>query len=206
MTKPQGNNTSISYYDNAADDFVASTKDVDMSAHRARFLARMPLAGSILDLGCGSGRDSLAFLQSGYDVTSVDGSQAMVEATSSLTGQPAKKLRFDELECVDEYDGVWACASLLHVPRNELGGILRKVLRALRPAGVLYVSFKVGDGERVVVDGRHFTDFTQGSFLAWTSGHAFADIVELWETGDVREGRSHEGWVNAILTASPSVE
>lgn len=192
---------SISYYDDFAADFVANTLDVDMEEHRARFLARLPSGGAILDLGCGSGRDSLAFLTSGYAVTSVDGSQAMVDATSELTGRSTRKLRFDELDYCGVFDGIWACASLLHVARKELDVTMKRVTRALRPGGVLYVSFKLGDGERFV-NGRHFTDFTLTSFRSWLTMSGFATLEELWETRDVREGRSHEGWVNAILTKS----
>lgn len=190
--------SSIDYYDLHHTDFVSSTVDVDMGCHQARFLALLSSRGPILDLGCGSGRDSLAFLRAGYSITSVDGSQAMVDATTALTGQSARRLRFDQLDFVEEFDGIWACASLLHVPRVDLGDIMTKVLRALRSGGVLYVSFKVGESERFV-DGRHFTDFTLASFEAWVAEHKTGTILELWETSDVREGRSDEGWVNAIL-------
>lgn len=197
---PKGDTTLV-YYEEFSADFIATTLNVDMKEHHARFLRFVPPRGSILDLGCGSGRDSLSFLQGGYDVTSVDGSQAMVDATSSLTGHPARKLRFDELDYCGVFDGVWACASLLHVPRDELGGVMRKVMRALRSAGIVYVSFKTGDEERFV-NGRHFTDFTMESLRAWVALQGFANVEEIWETSDVREGRSHEGWVNAILTST----
>lgn len=189
------------YYEEFSADFIATTLNVDMKEHHTRFLRFVPPHGSILDLGCGSGRDSLAFLQGGYDVTSVDGSQAMVDATSALTGHPARKLRFDELDYCGVFDGVWACASLLHVPRDELSEVMRKVMRGLRSAGIVYVSFKTGDEERSV-NGRHFTDFTMESLRAWVALQGFANVEEIWETGDVREGRSHEGWVNAILTST----
>lgn len=198
MITSHDSSTSIAYYDRLGDDFVASTRNLDMGAHHERFLDRVPRDGSILDLGCGSGRDSLAFMLRGYAVTSVDGSQTMVDATSALSGRPALKLRFDELDFDAEFDGVWACASLLHVPRGDLGAIMRKAFTALRVGGVLYTSFKMGEGERFV-NGRHFTDFTLASFEDWKAGRGLGTILELWETSDVREGRSDEGWVNAIL-------
>lgn len=131
----------LAYYDSHAAEFCGRTRDVDMSGLYAPFLARVPAAGRILDAGCGSGRDSAAFLRRGYDVVSMDGSQAMVAATTALTGRAALQLRFDEISFRDEFDGVWACASLLHVMRHELPSVFRRLATGLRAGGVLYVSF-----------------------------------------------------------------
>jgi SAM-dependent methyltransferase len=169
-----------------------------MTALHKKFLAHIPHGGAILDLGCGSGRDSLAFLQAGYSVTSLDGSRTMVDATTALTGQPARRLAFHELDYEQAFDGVWACASLLHVPRAELVGIWEAVLRSVRTGGAVYVSFKSGEGERTE-GGRLFTDFTVDSLNEWLDTHSAAKAIEIWETEDARPGPARRRWVNAIL-------
>ena len=196
-----GGNPTIAYYDQFGLDFAAATVAVEMGQLHERFLARLPRGGAILDAGCGSGRDSKAFLERGYLVTSIDGSQAMVEATTVLTGLPARRLRFEELDYVECFDGIWACASLLHLARKDLSEVLRRLAIALRTGGVIYMSFKNGDGDRVS-RGRHFTDFTPDSLGDWLSGESELQILDIWETGDQRAERAEERWVNALLQKS----
>src|SRR5215475_7717606 len=153
-------NSTIAYYDAHADEFCAKTVVLDMSQLYAPFLEEIPPGGRILDLGCGSGRDSLAFLQRDYRVVSIDASAAMVAATSKLTGQTAMVVTFDEIPFDTEFDGIWASASLLHVSRRDLGAAFDRLTRALKHGGVLYVSFKYGDAERFE-HGRFFNDMNE---------------------------------------------
>jgi SAM-dependent methyltransferase len=125
----------LAYYERNAARYVGDTAGVDMAPLYEPFLALMPAGGRILDVGCGSGRDSLAFLARGYEVLAVDGSAAMVRAAAAA-GVSARRLRFQDLAFESEFDGVWACASLLHVPRGEITGVVGRVARALRPGGV----------------------------------------------------------------------
>jgi len=110
------------------------------------FLALLPQGGSILELGCGAGNHSAIMLADGFAVRATDGSPEMAEIASQRLGQPVEAMRFDELDAQGEYAGVWASACLLHVPRDELAGILKRIRRALKPDGVFYASFKVGEG------------------------------------------------------------
>ena len=188
----------IKFYDDHADMYVADTLDVDMESLYSPFVDLLADGGAILDAGCGSGRDTKAFLESGFQLTAIDASAKMVEMTTRLTGQPAQQIRFQELENREEFDGIWACASLLHVPLVEIDEVLRRFACALRVGGICYLSFKEGNGERID-KGRHFTDFTKSSLRQRLDQQALFMIVRLWGTRDLRPGRMEEKWVNVLL-------
>jgi SAM-dependent methyltransferase len=111
------------------------------------FLALLPLGGSILELGCGAGNHSAVMLEAGFQVRATDGSPEMAEIAARRLGHPVEAMLFHELNVQDAYDGVWASACLLHVPRDELAGILTRIHRALKPSGVFYASFKIGEDD-----------------------------------------------------------
>ena len=113
-----------------------------------RFLAVLPSGASILELGCGAGADSAQMLAAGFDVRPTDGSPELAAEASRRLGRPVETLLFHDLDEVEAYDGVWANACLLHVPRPELGKVLTLIWRALKPGGHFYASFKAGDGRR----------------------------------------------------------
>ena len=158
----------------------------------------------ILDFGCGSGRDSKYFLSKGYKVEACDGSEEMVRIASETAGIPVRRMLFEELSEVERYDGIFACASILHVPYAGLSDILARVERALKTGGILYVSFKYGtfEGER---NGRYFTDMTMERLeeclkaCGGENAGSKLEIVESRITGDVRPGRGDEKWLNVIL-------
>jgi SAM-dependent methyltransferase len=111
------------------------------------FLELLPPGGSILELGCGAGNHSSVMLADGFKVRATDGSPEMAAIASRRLGQSVDAMRFDELDAREAYDGVWASACLLHVLRDELTGILERKRRALKPDGVFYASFKIGEGD-----------------------------------------------------------
>ena len=113
----------------------------------ARFLELLPVGGKILELGCGDGDDSAVMLAGGFDVRPTDGSPEMAEEASRRLGRPVQTLLFHDLDEVEAYDGVWANACLLHVPRSGLSRVLALVWRALKPAGHFYASFKAGEAD-----------------------------------------------------------
>jgi SAM-dependent methyltransferase len=139
--------STIAYYDEHADEFYADTVGAEMGGFYDAFLPLLPVGGRILDAGCGSGRDSRAFLERGYAVTAFDASAALGSRAARLLSRPVLQLTFQEMAFAEEFDGVWACASLLHVPRAELDGVLARLARALVPGGAAFLSFKYGDGE-----------------------------------------------------------
>lgn len=186
----------MDFYDANAADFIAGTLHVDMSPLYERFLPLVPVGGRILDAGCGSGRDSQAFLSRGFQVISFDKSWAMVEATTYLTGRKALQLAFEELKFNAEFDAVWACASLLHVGKKELPSVLTRILKATKPGGIVYMSFKYGDSERTK-DSRLFNDYNEISISPLVEG---ADRLpeSIWLTDDARRDRD-EKWLNVIV-------
>ena len=137
----------IADYDGNSAAFQARTLGIDMTHLHAPFLRELPPGSHVLDLGCGVGRDARAFLAEGHTVTAVDASSEMVRIATEVTGRPALHMRFDELPFVKEFDGVWACASLLHVPKAEMPAVLARVARSLRLGGVLQLSVKYGESE-----------------------------------------------------------
>jgi SAM-dependent methyltransferase len=187
---------SIDFYDRNAEAFFSGTVSLDVEAIRARFLAFVPVGGRILDAGCGSGRDALAFHRAGYDVRAFDGSHEMVRLAREHTGLPVQLRTFDDLDLGCCFDGIWASASLLHVPRARLPGVTASLVRALRPAGAMYVSMKRGAGDREV-DGRLFVDVDEQGLAQLLEG-ASLTIVDAWSSRDVRPDRAGEEWVNAI--------
>lgn len=187
----------LEYYQQHADDFFNSTVNVDMRSLYTPFLERIPQGGLILDAGCGSGRDSKAFLQQGYRVEAFDATAEMAKLASQHTGLSVKQMTFSDVDAVNHYDGIWCCASLLHVSAAELPDAMAKLARALKPDGIWYVSFKYGDGERVK-DGRRFTDLNEQGLNTLLAGLAGITLVGHWITEDKRPDRS-EMWLNALL-------
>ena len=191
----------IDYYNQNAKNFIENTQNVDMHLAQDKFLQLLDTQSSILDFGCGSGRDTKYFLEKGYHVTATDGSAELCRLASAFTGIVVKEMLFQELDDINKYDGIWACSSILHLPKKELLSVLQKMCIALKSAGVIYTSFKYGDfeGER---NGRYFTDFTEDTFREFIKDIPELTIEDHWITSDVRPGRGNEKWLNLIIRKS----
>ncbi|MDL2249452.1 methyltransferase domain-containing protein [Lachnospiraceae bacterium OttesenSCG-928-J05] len=186
----------ISYYDDNAEDFCKNTVNVDMSYCWQRFLQYLKEGGHILDAGCGSGRDSRKFKELGYQVTAMDASQKICLEAEKVLGQQILCRTFAEIEEVEAYDGIWACASLLHVPKGEMITVLERIKDALREKGILYASFKLGAGE-ISRNGRFFNDSNKAE-LESLMDKVGLEVLEMFETSDAREDRGDEKWINVI--------
>jgi SAM-dependent methyltransferase len=188
----------LDYYNENADEFVAGTVGVDFRKNQNRFLCKLNPGDYILDFGCGSGRDTKYFLDKGYKVDATDGSSELCRLASEYTGIQVKQMLFQELDAHEKYNGIWACSSILHLPKEELKIVLKKMILALKKNGVIYTSFKYGEfeGER---NGRYFTDFTINTFTEFMQGIDNLKLEEYWITGDVRPGRGEEKWLNIIM-------
>ena len=191
-------NTTINYYNLNAKNFIENTQNADMHLAQEKFLQLLPGSASILDFGCGSGRDTKYFLEKGYQVAATDGSAELCRLAGSFTGIKVKEMLFQELDASGKYEGIWACSSILHLSKKELLPVIRKMCDALKDNGVIYTSFKYGDfeGER---NGRYFTDFTEDTFDKFIKVIPELTIEEEWITSDVRPGRGEEKWINLIL-------
>lgn len=190
--------STLEYYNKNAAEFVEGSVNADLSFARGKFLSKLPEKAHILDLGCGSGRDTLAFLQAGYEVTAVDGSEELSRSASVLTGLQVRQLLFENLDYSDEFDGIWACSSLLHVPKAAMKDILLKVRRAVRNGGTVYLSYKYGTTERVAGE-RFFNDYTEND-IPELLNETGLECVEWWLTEDVRPDRN-EKWLNILASA-----
>ncbi|ASQ75473.1 type 11 methyltransferase [Enterobacter hormaechei] len=187
----------LHYYQNHAQDFFDGTVNVDMTPLYEAFTQHLPHSARVLDAGCGSGRDAKAFNEMGYQVDAFDASSAMVELAKQHTGLPVQLMTFSEIDGKAQYDGIWCCASLLHVPSSGLPAVMQRLADALKPGGVWYVSFKYGNGERVQGE-RRFTDLNEMELRRLLNNMTEIDIFSQWITKDNRPDRD-ELWLNAIL-------
>ena len=130
------------YYERNAEAYSSATLKARKSTRHELFLAGLPGSARILAAGCGAGRDSAVFLRQGYDVSAFDASSALCRLSSKFTGLATRQLRFQEFDEIEKYDGIWANASLLHVPRVELPDCIARLTRSLKPGGLMYMSFQ----------------------------------------------------------------
>lgn len=188
----------LEYYNEAAKEYVKETRDASMSDLNNMFLGYLPDRADILDLGCGSGRDSKIFIDKGHRVTAMDGSIEFCKLASDYLGQEVICKKFDEIDYKDQFDGVWACASILHTPSKDLNSILTRIAKSLKRGGYFFTCFKFGDfeGER---KGRYFTDLTEMKLKKIIGEIADFEVIETFKTSDVRPGRANEEWVNVIV-------
>ena len=191
-------NKTLDYYDNNAKAFAENTFNIVFSEIQDMFLEHLKYGAAVLDFGCGSGRDTKYFLEKGFQVAAVDGSAELCRIAREKTGLSVMQMDFIDFDEQDRYDGIWACSSILHLPKQKLKGVLMHMEKALHNGGIIYTSFKYGDfsGMR---NGRFFTDFTENSFREFISDVKELSIEKLWITEDVRPGRQDEKWLNMIL-------
>ncbi len=187
----------IDYYELNAKAFTESTLCADMHEAQNRFLAQLSPGAIILDFGCGAGRDTKRFRDLGFRVEAVDGSEKLCRIASEWAGIDVRHMLFHELSATEKYDGIWACASILHLEKPELKNVMQKIIAALKVGGVLYASFKYGSFEGMR-SGRYFTDFTNETLEGFIQEFSSLETIEQWITQDVRPGRKEEQWINIL--------
>ena len=169
-----------------------------MTALYEPFLKLLPSNAHILDAGCGSGRDSFYFIQNGYKVTAIDASEKLSKLAFKLIKQPVLNISFQEMEFENEFDGIWASASLLHIPRTEIDDVLTRLTKALKQYGFIYASFKYGT-EEYEKDGRLFNCYDESSIVQLLNKLEILDLFKLWVSNDSRPNRQHEKWLNCLI-------
>ena len=190
-------NQTSNYYNQHAQAFFENTYQVEMESLYAPFLRYLPEQASILDLGCGSGRDILAFKKKGYQVEAIDYSAELVKKARELTNIEVRQQSFYDLAENNKYDGIWACASLLHCERDRLTEVLGLIFKALKPNGVCYMSFKYGNTDREK-EGRSFTDLNEQQVHDLLKQIDQALLLQQWITVDKRPDRTEE-WLNILI-------
>ena len=203
-------NSTLDFYNRHADAYIKQTRQVDMHALYDAFVGQLPtdikMPQHILDVGCGSGRDSFWFSNKlGMNVTAIDGSLELIkrnQAYYSTSNIDWRYLKFEDIKYQDwqnQFTGIWACASLLHMPFNELPSILEDLMDTLISGGTIYASFKYGDSERWDGD-RFFCDMNEDRFLAVFQQISITYTLEYatWITADQQGGRDVD-WFNVLL-------
>lgn len=188
----------LQYYDTNSKEYINDTFNVDFKELQDGFLKYLNPGDRILDLGCGSGRDALYFINKGYKVTAMDGSTVICNEAAKLIGQDVICSTFEDFTTSERYEGIWACSSLLHLDNGILKQSLKKFISYLKPNGVFYLSFKYGvesgyEGERF------FNNMTEEKFRILTSELRNIAIIEERITDDVRENRADEKWYNVVI-------
>lgn len=192
----------MNYYDAKSQEFIDSTLALDMSALYAEFEPYLKPGELILDLGCGPGRD-LKYFNQKYKAIGLEPSKTLAAFARDYSGSEVIESDIQSFETEMKFDGIWACASLLHLKSSELSTVFKKLSKMLKPNGIIYTSFKYGDfeGER---NGRYFTDLTEESVVNYLEESGLV-VKKYWVTEDIRPGRSSEKWLN-LLIQSRSIE
>lgn len=192
----------LEFYAREAPDYAASGPG-GIGRHLDPFLEELPAGASVLELGCGSGRDAAHMEALGFRVEPTDGVAEMAAQAEARLGRPVRVMRFDELDAEERYDGVVAAYSLLHVPRAGLPDVLARIWRALKPGGWHAATYKSGGSEGRDRLGRYYNYPDEDEIRAWYAAAGNWDRIET-ETG---EGRGYEGgesrFVMILLRKAP---
>ena len=187
----------IDYYNKYAAKVFEDTVDQNMDAITAPFLELLEEGDTILDMGCGSGRDSLTFYDLGYDVTPLDGSEEMCRLAEVHTGLDVLQMTYEEMAFDGAFDGVWACGAFVHIPKDEMPALFRKVARALTEDGIFYLSMRLGDFEGFQGE-RYFSCYSEKELRSLVEVDGLFTVLKEWVTRDVRSGHSDIQWINIL--------
>lgn len=190
--------SAIRYYNENARAYFDSTVALDMGKLYGPFLKHLRPGSKVLDAGCGSGRDSLFFKNQGFRVTAFDASKEMVKLASELLDQKVLLMSFEDLSLTEQYDGIWACASLLHVEKAKLSRVVAELAKHLKDGGVFYISFKYGR-EEYWKEGRYFNHLDEDTLKEILQEVPELRTEQLFISTDVRGYRSSDQWLNAYL-------
>ncbi|MCX5870530.1 MAG: class I SAM-dependent methyltransferase [Deltaproteobacteria bacterium] len=188
----------LHFYRKNANSYIKETINLDMIEILSSFISYLPPNGHILDLGCGSGRDTLFFQKHGFKVTAMDATPEIATICRQIIDQEVLVASAQSLNSPDCYDGIWACASLLHIPASKFTDTLNRLYMALKPGGICYMSFKKGNGERWDEKGRFFFDLTPNIIRQYLSQLKNIDLIDIEEqTKLLRE--KQQTWVNVFF-------
>ncbi len=190
----------LEFYNQNAKLYCEQTINGNLEENYKRFLTRLSKGAYILDFGCGSGRDSKYFLDNGYKVKAIDGSIEMCKLASKYINQEVTCMKFEELNDINVYDGIWACSSILHIEKEKLENVLKKMLNSLKPNGIIYTSFKLGEGYQIK-EGKYYNYLTQDEMEKMLNNISEkAKIIDFFETlPSTKRNSPNTIWGNFII-------
>lgn len=191
------------YYNEHAVQYARKTAMADLTELYEHFLPLLPEAGYILDVGCGGGRDMRVFKEHGFSCLGIDAVPRLVKIAQTYSRCRAIIARVEDIHFDEVFDGAWACASLLHLPRKLLPVALARIRNALKGGGTLFLSMQEGVGEKTTSDGRFFARYLREELHLLISLAGFV-IIEQWPTRDVLPGREGLVWLN-VVAKKPAV-
>lgn len=186
----------MKYYKENAKEYIEKTICIDMTHEINKFLKVIGKKANILDLGFGSGRDSICFQNLGYEVYSLDPTREFCENGRKIGLKNVIEGYAQDIDYQEKFDGIWACASLLHISLEELVQTLIKCKNALKKDGIMYASFKYGDFEGIR-DDRFYNDMTLEKFTKICNKSEMI-CLEFWITYD-KQNRNNK-WINFLLS------
>jgi len=187
------------YYNANASDMIEHTLKLDLQPIYVKFEKHLKPGAKLLDVGFGSGRDSLHFEKKGYDVVSIDFAPEVYSRGKILLNTEVLLVDVRDIRYQNEFDAIWASAVLFHFGDDELVDVIDRCRVALKEKGVMYISFKYGTDE-LIRHGRFFNDFTEEKFEKLMEKVPGFTITEIWQTQDARPSHSNQYWLNVILT------
>ncbi|MFO7889057.1 MAG: methyltransferase domain-containing protein [bacterium] len=190
--------TTKNYYENSSNKYFKETVNNLMDSTLEKFIQFLPENGRILDLGCGSGRDSKYFMNRGFQVVALDYSANIAELASKHIGQDVINKKMEDINYQNEFDGIWACASLLHFTPRQLEVVLNKIINALQPGGILFTSFKEGKSISLDEKGRYFNNHTVNSLTNLLKSIPNNEIIEIWQEESILRGKK-QSWVSTLI-------
>jgi len=195
--RPDPTESTVQFYDSHAQEYFDRTVSADLSPIYDEFVKRVHAGAKVLDAGCGSGRDVRNLHLRGFDVMGIDASSALVKLARQYSGVTCRTMRLENVNFVRRFDAIWACASLLHVPKTKLASVLRRLKAGLVEGGLLYASVQVGNGEMLAPDGRYFAYFEPDEFTGFLVKAGFG-VEADWISEDTLASQRSLRWLNVF--------
>ena len=189
----------IAHYDRAAEAYWKGTRDHDVRQNYAALLDAIEgePPHAILDLGCGPGRDLHFFRSLGHDAWGLDGSKELAEMARGFSGCTVLHQDFLSMELPDSrFDGVFANASLFHVPSHELPRVLAELSDALRPRGILFSSNPRGNNEEGMCGGRYSCFFDLDTWRRYLTAAGFDEVRHYYRPEGLP--RARQPWLATV--------
>lgn len=193
------------FYESNATTYAEATWKLSMDQQVSNFAARLPSGATVVDLGCGAGRDLKAFSDCGFFAVGLDISAPLASIAQQHSECPVVIADLRHLPLASaRFDGAWASASLLHLARNDIGQALAEIFRVLKPGGIFFASMKAGHGERADEQGRWYSYYDVDQWRSLLERAGFQSISlrsSVQHTGTLTPASTT--WISSIARRTP---